>query len=572
LRAALRRLPLGIGHAAALPIGVVAALAIGVVAALGIGLRAAEDERPLDARTYQQALDALRQGKRDEAARALRKLFSDFPDSPYAPPSILKVAEMIYPAASWDQIGSATPAVIKEAGDLLTTLAQKYRSSREAPRALVKLGYLALEPANPKAELDEACARFATAAQVYPDSDAADDAYFGSGICESLRARPARAADNFGRLLDEQPGSPLASEALYRFGAALSHLDDPAEAMLALQEVRSRYPDTRLAARALDRITLLRRMRLGTAPGAGSAPPGGAAAGGSGATGGSGGSGGPGAGLRAGAPYRFDPDYGTATAARAGSAGRAEAVPAMRGASDIAIDAQGLAVVASPKAPGVFRLDAKGHIQERIAHPGPEFVAVGEGLAVYISGRDQIAVNARNWSGPELAGIDGRTPRDFGPIAIDPLGRVYLLDRMENALLIFDRGRRLVGTLRPPSAKEGRFIDVAMGEDGGVYVLDGRSRLVVELHQGRETTRTSLAALGLQEPIALAVDLLGDLFVLDGRTGAVSIADSTGRKIAAIPLSKEAESRLGDPSSVAVDAVGRVYLGGRKTGQVVRFQ
>ena len=140
----------------------------------------------------------------------------------------------------WHRHRPAAPAVIKEAGDLLTTLAQKYRSSREAPRALVKLGYLALEPANPKAELDEACARFATAAQVYPDSDAADDAYFGSGICESLRARPARAADNFGRLLDEQPGSPLAAEALFRFGAALSHLDDPAEAMLALQEVRSR--------------------------------------------------------------------------------------------------------------------------------------------------------------------------------------------------------------------------------------------------------------------------------------------------------------------------------------------
>src|SRR5439155_1299249 len=162
-------------------------------------------------------------------------VFEDFPDSPYAPPAILKVAEMIYPVAAWDQIGSASPDAIKQAGELLAALAQKYRSSHEAPRALVKLGYLAIEPANPKADLDEA--------------------YGGS------------------------PGG-----------------------------------------KGSDGLTI-------------------------------------------------------------------------RGASDIAIDAQGLAVVSSPKSPGVFRLDPKGRIQERIAHPGPEFVAPGDGLAVYISGRDQVAVN-----------------------------------------------------------------------------------------------------------------------------------------------------------------------------------
>jgi outer membrane protein assembly factor BamD (BamD/ComL family) len=522
------------------------------------------DDRPLDARTYSQGLDALRAGRRDEAARLLRKVFGDFPESPSAPPAILKVAEMIYPASSWSQIGSATPAVIKEAGDLLASLAQKYRSSREAPRALVRLGYLALEPANPKGDLEEACGRFATAAQVYPDSDAADDAYFGSGMCEALRARPARAADVFSRLLEEQPASPLAAEALYRFGVALSHLDDAAEAVLALQRVRTTYPDSPFAARALERITLLRRLRLGaalrTGPGAGSA----------------------GAGSAAAEIYRFDAEYGAAApAARAetvarsdggAQAGRADLPASIRGASDIAIDAQGLAVVASPKTPGVFRLDARGRIQERIAHPGPDFVAVGDGLAVYISGRDQIALNARNWSGPDFQGLDGRPPRDFGPIAVGPLGRVYLLDRTLNALLIYDRGHRLATTVQPANQKEGRFVDVAMGEDGAVFVLDGRAKSVAEIHQTKESTRVSLAALGLQEMVALAADGLGDLYVLDGRSGEVTVADPLGHRIAVIRPGRDAQSRLGEASAVAVDAIGRVYLCGRKSGQVVRFQ
>jgi TolA-binding protein len=533
----------------------------------------AADDRPLDARTYAQALEAARQGRRDEAARLLRKVFEDFPASPYAAPALFKVAEFRYPVAAWEQVGSATPPVVKEAGELLATLAQKYRSSREAPRALVRLGYLGLEPANPKADLGEACGRFTTAAQLYPDSDAADDALFASGMCETLRDRPAQAADDFSRLLEEHPDSPLAAETMYRLGMALSHLDDPAEAMMTLQAVRNRYPESRFAPRALDRISLLHRLRL--------APP-----------------------LLPqpktteveGRPvYRLDDAYGAGGAAPpAPSASSAPSAPsamsraasnppkaesavsrpadlAFKGGSDIAIDAQGLAVIASPRSPGVFRLDARGRVQERIAHPGPSYVAVGEGLAVFIAGADQIAVNARNWSGADLKGADGRPPREFGPLAVDATGRVYLLDPRDNAVLIFDRNRRLVGTLRPDT-KEGRFIDVAKSEDGAVYVFEGRNKVVLEMTQGKEARRINLTPLGVVEPVSLAADGLGDLFVLDGRTGWVHVTDPDGKRIAVIRPPKEAADRLGEASAVAVDALGRVYVCGRKSPTVLRYR
>jgi len=524
---------------------------------------AVEEDRPLDARTYAQGLDQLRQGKRDEAIQALRKVFHDFPDSPYAPQALLKTADLIYPASAWDQIGSASPAAIKDAGDMLAALSQKYRSSREAPRALVKLGYLSLEPANPKADLDEACGRFATAAQVYPDSDWADDAYFGSGMCETLRAHPALAADFFARLMDESPASPLAPEALYRFGLALSHLDDTAEAMLSLERVRTRFPDSRFAPRALDRISLLHRLRLqpallrsGGVARSGAGAPAQRVASAQGAL----------------SPdpdiFRLDDAYGTAPAPRGQPAKTEEA---FRGASDIAIDSQGLAVIASPKTPGVFRLDPKGRVQERIANPTPEYVAVGEGLAVYISGGGQIALNAKNWSGPDLKGWDGRPPREFGPVAADASGRIYLLDTRDNVLLVFDRGRHLAGTVRP-EVKDGRFVDVARSDDGGVYVLEGRTRFALELHQGKTTRKINLAGLGMTEPIAVAADGLGDLYVLDGHSGWVYVASPAGERITIIRPPKTAAARLGDPSSVAVDAVGRVYLSGRKSGVVLRFK
>ena len=505
----------------------------------------ADDDRPLDLRTYAQGMDALRSGRRDEAARLLRRVFTDFPSSPQAAPALLEMARLIYPVTQWSQIGSATAQTIEQAGDLLGRLSQKYRSAPEAARALVMLGYLGLEPANPQSNLDEACGRFATTVQIYPDSDAADDAFFASGMCDALRARPARAADDFGRLLEEHPDSPLAPEALFRQGVALSLLGDPAEAMLVLQALRTRYPESPFAARALERETLLHRLRLMpgllTKSGGGSAGP-----------------------LDWTLLYRADLEYG----ATPGAVGPA----AIRGISDISIDAQGLAVVASPRTPGVFRLDARGRVQEQINHPGPDHIAAAEGLAVFISGRQQIAVNARNWSGTDLKGPGGRPPSDYGPIAVDSMGRVHLLDRRENAILIYDRTRRLTGAVRPPGGKDGRFVDVATGNEGGVYALDSRAKTVVALHQGRETRRTVLPASTVQDPIALAVDGIGDLYLLDAVTRAVVVCDPEGRPITVVRPTKEMLQQTGEPASLAVDAFGRVYLAGRKSGRVVRFQ
>jgi TolA-binding protein len=512
-----------------------------------------DDDRSLDARLYTQGMDAARAGRRDEAGRLLRRVFTEFPDSPYAPPAILKTAELLVPVTGWGQIGSASPPSVQQATDLLKTLAQKYRASREAPQALVRLGYLGFEPAGPRLNLDEACGRFATAAQIYPDSAAADDALFGSGMCDLLRGRPARSSEMFGRMLEEHPESPLAAEALYRQGVALSLLDDAAEAMLLLQRVRRRAPESRFAAQALDRLTLLHRMRLQPALAAGS--------------------GREGMPVPAEAPssegtplYRPDPDYG---AAPSGTPPDAQTI---RGISDLSIDAQGLIVAASPKTPAVFRLDGKGRIQERIDHPGPDHVAAAEGLAVFISGREQIAVNTRNWSGTDLRDADGHTPGDFGPIAVDALGTVHMVDRRENAVLIYDRARRLVGAVRPPAGRDGRFVDIASGDEGGVYALDARARSVVVLAQGRETRRIDLTPLGAADPAALAVDGLGDLFILDGGTGWIFVGDAQGKRIAVVKPSRLVTDRTGTITALEVDAQGRLYLAGRKSGAVVRLR
>ena len=506
-----------------------------------------EGDRPLDAQTYVDAMQAIRDGERRQAGRLLQQLLQDFPDSSYAPRAGLQLAALYYPVSNWEQIGSAAPEAIDSAQKILKLVAKRYGASLEAAAALVRLGYLAMEPANPHVDLERACARFDEALRLYPDSRSADEAYFGAGMCETLRHRPAHAAALFGHLLREHPASPLAPAALYRHGLSLSHLDEPDEAILALQEVRTRFPESRFAADALDRITLIHRLQL---PRFGVARVADAGASRS---------------IAAARPYRLDAGYG------AMPGGQAQDV-AIRDVSDLDIDPQGLALVASPKSAAVFRLDPRGGVQERIGHPRPDFVTAGIGLSVYISGSDQIAVNFRNWSGAELLGADGRPLRDYGPIAIDTSGRIHLLDRRQQVVNVFDRRRRLVGTVKPESGRNGRFVDLATGGDGGVYALDDRARSVTEMREGEAVRTIDLGALGMAEPAALAVDGLGNLYLLDGKNGTVSVSDPEGRRINEIRPGRDLQSQIGDPASLAVDASGRVYLAGRRDGRIVRFQ
>ena len=54
-----------------------------------------------------------------------------------------------------------TPCAKYSAEKVLRLVAKRYGASLEAAAALVRLGYLSMEPANPKADIKRACARFA---------------------------------------------------------------------------------------------------------------------------------------------------------------------------------------------------------------------------------------------------------------------------------------------------------------------------------------------------------------------------------------------------------------------------
>lgn len=102
----------------------------------------------------------------------------------------------------------------------------------------------------------------------------------------------------------------------------------------------------------------------------------------------------------------------------------------------------------------------------------------------------------------------------------------------------------------------GEPIDIAADGQGRLHVLNASG--VLRFNPSGETS-TRLISGGLAKPIALDVDPMGNVYVLD-RGGRLDVFDSRGQKFDTLGPSFPGGVSLGSPVDVAVDATGRIYL------------
>ncbi len=72
-------------------------------------------------------------------------------------------------------------------------------------------------------------------------------------------------------------------------------------------------------------------------------------------------------------------------------------------------------------------------------------------------------------------------------------------------------------------------------------------------------SRTRLISGGLTKPLALDVDPMGNVYVLE-ESGRLQVFDTGGRKLDALGPGLPGGVTLSDPVDVAVDDTGRVYI------------
>ena len=114
---------------------------------------------------------------------------------------------------------------------------------------------------------------------------------------------------------------------------------------------------------------------------------------------------------------------------------------------------------------------------------------------------------------------------------------------------------------------DGEPEDLAYLPAVGLHVLDAKNRRVLRFPPDGGEGETAVA--GLDRPRALAVDLLGDLYVLE-RGGRIRVFGPDGAEIASLGPELPGGIRLDDPEDLAVDGSGRLYVADPKqTGVVV---
>lgn len=114
-------------------------------------------------------------------------------------------------------------------------------------------------------------------------------------------------------------------------------------------------------------------------------------------------------------------------------------------------------------------------------------------------------------------------------------------------------------------------VDLATDPYGWLYVIDKESRGVHRFSPDG-VYEGGLSSVSWEEPYALDVDALGNLYVLDRRAKKIDVFDSEGVNRWSLGPVLPGGVELRDPRDVAVDGQGRVYVADRGLSVVVMIQ
>jgi hypothetical protein len=133
----------------------------------------------------------------------------------------------------------------------------------------------------------------------------------------------------------------------------------------------------------------------------------------------------------------------------------------------------------------------------------------------------------------------------------------YTYEEKPNRVLTYRTEARMSRTMAAETP-----IDIATDGQGRLYVLDASG---VKRFDPAGEASSRLVSGGFSKPVALDVDPMGDVYVLD-EGGSIDVFDPRGQKLDSVGPALPGGIRLGEPVDLAVDGTGRIYLLDAKPG------
>jgi outer membrane protein assembly factor BamD (BamD/ComL family) len=479
------------------------------LAALGVTASAQQSNNEEFARRqYESGLAFMSNAQYTEGLKDLQAVVDTFATTSVADNALLRIAQ--YQLDTLHDFDTAKITTDK--------LLKQFAESDSAPMAYVITGRLALARGRSAAEINAALASFERVSRLYPGSDAVPAAGYYSGEALRVSRRLVEALDRYRRVAMEYPRSQWAARASLAAGFCLVQTDRAQNALQDIQWVRQQFPDSSVANEALGLNTIIYRLYL-----KGAAQP----------------------------AYTF--------------ANRTIGGADYRDVMGVAIDSNGR-VILGHKA-GISMFDARGtQIGTTNALDATAFF-IDEANRVIVAKAGSLMgdrVETLYLSGPT------KPIEEVGSVVATGGGDRLVIDARTSSILRFAANGRYIG-----SFGSGPATRLAVNAVDDVAILDrnGKAVSVVD-REGRPLARLQAKGTGydFQEPVDVAFDALGHLYVLDRGKASIFVFGPRQRLLTTLTIPQNSPGAFTRAVAFGVDPAGRLMVYDERAKRIQVYQ
>lgn len=201
----------------------------------------------------------------------------------------------------------------------------------------------------------------------------------------------------------------------------------------------------------------------------------------------------------------------------------------------------------------------------------PYAVAVDKDSNAYVAANDAGPVKVIDSKG-EVKSFEFEAPQGDqmprpGRMAFDRDGNLYVVDRANSRLYVFDKDRKLKMRIGSKGSKRGEFRqlqDVAVDRQGRIYALDALGIPVqVFDKKGKYLYRFGFHGAGDQDigyPNGIALDRNEQVWIVDKGQHCLKVFDRAGEFLRRFGTYGVGEGTLFDPVDIEIDGFGKVYV------------
>jgi TolA-binding protein len=484
-----------------------AGLLIGAAVLLGSSALTSAQQRPDDQarRLLEDGRSDIANGRAKQGLDALQTIVTGFPNSQYADDALLDIG----------RYAEDVEKNLVKAREVYDQIAKRYPQSDAAPGAYLQMGRIAFATGASQSALDDALANFQRVIRLYPESPFVAPALVASSAVFRRAGRYDSAIDSARRAVLDHPGSDIAPEAQFELAQSLVMAGDFQSGIEEFQRVRTNYPVSPAAGRALNATTALLRLYGADKP-----------------------------------VFLKDPAF------------TMQAGEVLKDVRSLAITPAGITWIASNKTKSAVSFDPNLKLALSLAAEDPQTLAVSPSGEVVFASRLAVKVGSSaviSFSMPsekpgEVEVIDrigaatvlvsgdllvsdlkrkrilrfkgntfvsmfpDRAEREVVKLLTTPRGDVVMLRKDDKSIEIIDDGGKVVSKIGPrgPGFEWKKPVDVTMDPFSNLYVADEDQGVFMFSAKGE--LMTIFGSADVKKGRAVAIDLTGAALVYDDRT------------------------------------------------------